>query len=385
MPKKTSHGFTLVELLVVIAIIGVLVALLLPAIQAAREAARRTQCVNNLKQMGLAAANHESAKRTFPPGRLVPDWSVNGDENVTDTSYANVTVANNVKTGFYSVHIWLLPYMEANNVFQLIDFSIPQVKKMQNPTNPHFAAYSTAQGMFICPSDPFSERIISENNYRSNFGGSSPYGGAQVVELPGGKKIFDPTVVSSEGIPAGGNGAFSMGRTGLGSRAYTDGLSKTAFFSERTKGTANDKASALPEKSDMVTGPDRRVALFPVDLAYQNCLNYVPKVDGFTFTFGGRWPASEDWSNGWPFAGYDSSQYNHVAPPNWSGFDCGMTSSIADRPNEHAVVAPRSEHPGNVVVAFGDGHTAIVSDDIDLAVWRAIGSRDGGETVDTNF
>ena len=71
---RKSSGFTLVELLVVIAIIGVLVALLLPAVQAAREAARRTQCINNIKQMGLGAVNYESAHGSFPPGRLYPDW-----------------------------------------------------------------------------------------------------------------------------------------------------------------------------------------------------------------------------------------------------------------------------------------------------------------------
>jgi prepilin-type processing-associated H-X9-DG protein len=74
-----------------------------------------------------------------------------------------------------------------------------------------------------------------------------------------------------------------------------------------------------------------------------------------------------------------------VAPPNWQGQDCGSNSYVPDTPVEHAIVAARGEHNGSVVVAFGDGHTAIVSDGVDLAVWRALGSRNGGETVDSNL
>ena len=81
---------------------------------------------------------------------------------------------------------------------------------------------------------------------------------------------------------------------------------------------------------------------------------------------------------GWPFAGYDSTQYNHVAPPNWGGQDCGV-NHISDTPKEHAIAPPRSEHNGVVVVTFGDGHTELINDDIDLLVWRAMGSRNGEE------
>lgn len=388
MNRRRPGAFTLVELLVVIAIIGVLVALLLPAIQAARESARRTQCINNIKQMALAAANYESAKGAFPPGRLKPDWVQNVTSGRPQTNYTNyngVQQSSASKTGFYAVHIWILPFMEAGNVYSLIDFNTAQVLQMTTgggvtPFNVNYQAYATAQNLFICPSDPYTESIISENNYRYNFGGSTPFGGASSHSA---QTDFD--AVSPEGFPAGGNGAFTIGEEGLGSRAYTDGLSKTAFFSERTKGTGANPATEPPGKSDIVTSPNRRGGLVAIDSQFAACGNYVPKPDGFNFTSAGRWLPGTDWSNGWPFAGYSNTQYNHVAQPNWSGQDCGFYSAIPDTPGEHAILSARSEHPGVVVVAFGDGHTATIQDGIDLPVWRALGTRNGEESIDQNF
>jgi uncharacterized protein DUF1559 len=283
------------------------------------------------------------------------------------------------KFGFFSVHVWILPYMEANNVYQLIDFSKGQSKKMTSggvPINPQYNAYATANNLFLCPSDGNTGRVITENNYRVNFGGSTPYAGGINV---GGKA--DPTALSSEGFPAGGNGAFTMGSKGLKASAFTDGLSKTAFFSERTKGSGNDAANTAPTKYDIV-GMGQGAALLPIEKAFTDCLNEPRTPDSRNLTGAGRWLEGSDWSNGWPFAGYDSTQYNHVAPPNWEGIDCGLHSGIPDTPDEHAIIAPRSEHPGVVVVAFGDGHTSIINDGIELSVWRPLGTRDGGENVE---
>jgi prepilin-type N-terminal cleavage/methylation domain-containing protein len=379
MQTRPSRGFTLVELLVVIAIIGVLVALLLPAVQAAREAARRTQCVNNLKQMALGAANYESAKGSFPPGRLDPDYERKGangwvPQATPGSSYQRPWSANE-RFGNYSVHVWLLPYMEQVNIWNLIDMTKGQSKWMV-PANPHYKAFEVAQGLFLCPSDPPSGVTVSENSYRSNFGGSTPYAGK------------DPEIdsLSPEGFTAGGNGAFTMGKKGLNAGAYTDGLSNTAFFSERTRGSGvgNDQI----EKRDFYSERMGQglVTIYGASGLFEKCRQYTPGSGGkYTFDSMGRWLPGTDWSNGWPFAGYDSSQYNHVAPPNWEGYDCGAWTHIADTPDEHAIVAPRSQHAGSVVVGFGDGHTSIVSDGVDLAVWRAIGTRDGAETVDGGF
>jgi prepilin-type N-terminal cleavage/methylation domain-containing protein/prepilin-type processing-associated H-X9-DG protein len=386
MHTRTSRGFTLVELLVVIAIIGVLVALLLPAVQAAREAARRTQCVNNVKQMALGAANYESAKGYFPPGRLNPDYETRSGTGpwtaavTPGSSYPAYTSSTTSRYKNFSVHVWLLPYMEAANIYNLIDFSKGQSKQMTNgstPINPHYQAYATAAGLFICPSDHNTGVIISENNYRANFGGSTPFAGAQ-------SGTNDSTILSADGFEAGGNGAFSYSKKGLRTSDFTDGLSNTAFFSERTKGTANTSPTPHTKYEILGMGQGNDVKSIRIDQLFTACQNVTTPSGPVLYT-AGRWAPGDNYSNGWPFAGYDCTQYNHVAPPNWQGQDCGSNSYVPDTPHEHAIIAARGEHNGSVVVAYGDGHTSIVSDGVDLTIWRALGSRNGGETVDSNL
>src|SRR5262245_52652250 len=147
---KTLHrGFTLVELLVVIAIIGVLIGLLLPAIQAAREAGRRTQCINNLRQFGLAFHNYETAHKRFPPG------------DISTGSSAGL-----------SVHARLLPYFEQANLRNLVNFNAPY--KDADPTKDfNAAARDTTVPMFLCPSDARSDispALGGPNNYHVNQG-----------------------------------------------------------------------------------------------------------------------------------------------------------------------------------------------------------------------
>ena len=377
-------GFTLVELLVVIAIIGILIALLLPAVQAAREAARRMQCGNNLKQMALAAVNYESANGFFPAGRLKPDYenTAAGMEMATSSSYPVSPGRDYLRFNNFSTHVRILPFMEQTVVYDMIDFSKGQSKKMTEngkPVNMHYEAYATASGLFICPSDPNTERIISENNYRCNFGGSTPFGGYSQ-----GDGNYDPSKKSAEGYPAGGNGAFTYSEDGLKARDFSDGLSNTVFFSERTKGSGKPVGEPPDKYSIVGLGQGNNVASIRVDNLMRSCEGYSDSGYG-GFHGAGRWPPNDDWSNGWPFAGYDSTQYNHVAPPNWGGMDCGSNSYIPDVAFEHAIIAARSEHPGIVNAAFGDGHTTTINDDIDLKVWRALGTRNGSETIPGDF
>lgn len=374
LPKifRNRDGFTLVELLVVIAIIGVMVGLLLPAVQAAREAARRMSCSNNLKQIGLALHNYESSYRTLPPARMQPDYIVGGAVQASYTTYPN-TLPAGAWTGFRSVHTFILPFMEQTAIYDLINFSAPtSVRMTMNgaPINVNFTAYANAAALFICPSDPMTGRVITENNYRANFGGSTPYGGA-----------VDTTQNNVVNATSRGNGAFTIGLSNKFSD-FVDGLSNTTVFSERNKGSGNNMASALPDRRfDVVTSPNRRQGLIPTNEIFNECLGYTPAVSTFNFNSMGRWLEGSDFSNGWPFGFYSATLYNHVAPPNWRGFDCGNWSAIIDAPGEHGIVSARSMHPGGAQVTMGDGSTRFVSESIDVNLWRALGTRAGGEVI----
>jgi prepilin-type N-terminal cleavage/methylation domain-containing protein/prepilin-type processing-associated H-X9-DG protein len=377
-PPRPRRGFTLIELLVVIAIIGVLIALLLPAVQAAREAARRAQCVNNLKQIGLGLHNYHSTHDCFPPGRLTPDLMVGGTVRTSYTNY-NAGDAGGVGTwmGTYSVHCHILNYMEQVPAYNAMNFLVANSARLyvagtnQTQVNsPNFTAFALAQRTFLCPSDPFTTGGgISENNYMYNFGGSTPFAGAV-------SNTQQMTIANG----SDGNGAFTYGKVTTVADT-TDGTSNTAFFAERTKGTGQ-AFPAPPGPSDIVTRAGRASGLPIIDGPggiFNDCLVF--RSDSFNFYAPGRFLRGSDFSDGWPYAWYIATMYNHTAPPNWRGQDCGSFSSIPDTPGEHAIISARSKHPGGANVLLGDGSVKFIKDSIALATWRAVGTRAAGEVI----
>lgn len=224
---RFRSGFTLVELLVVIAIIGILIGLLLPAVQAAREAARRIQCSNNLKQIGLAFHNYEATHRTFPPGfisRVTGTWSGGGNDPIPEAGPG------------WSFFAMILPNMELGSLHQSINFSLP-ISHQVNQT-----ARSTRVSGYQCPSDSWNElvsvwphtlaiRDLSHTSYIGCLGGGNP------ADAPRYSAMYEETPF---------NGMFHRNQP-VKHASITDGTSNTIGIGERASMfTPNGWAGVIP-------------------------------------------------------------------------------------------------------------------------------------------
>ncbi len=331
--SKKRNAFTLIELLVVIAIIAVLVALLLPAVQQAREAARRSSCKNNLKQLALALHNYADAHTVFPMGASV-------DLSVTSTG-------NN---GSWGVHGRILPFLEQGNLANLVDLTVgwdfqSAIDGLKIPT-------------YACPSDAKSDEARNP-------------GGGKVTLYPtsysfsyGTWFVFDPTT------GRGGDGMF-FPNSKLSFRDATDGSSNTLVAAEvkawtpymRNGGPATTAIpSTISEVQTIIasgvqfknTGhtewPDGRVhhSGFTVTLLPNTIVNY---------THSGTL--------------YPEMDYN-----SWQEGKNGSAGSPS-----YAIVTSRSYHTGMVNVSLLDGSVRSISENIDLSIWRALGTRSGGEVL----
>jgi prepilin-type N-terminal cleavage/methylation domain-containing protein/prepilin-type processing-associated H-X9-DG protein len=338
-----SRGFTLVELLVVIAIIGILVALLLPAVQAAREAGRRTSCINNLKQIGLATHNYHDTLKKLPYGKG-PSYPY----TLPSGGYAR-----------WSAHALLLPYMEQGNAYAAIDFNFaPETPGMagaipsfmpawQNPNRENAAICRTVIPTFMCASDIIP---TSDWNAQNNYAGNQETWLCDRGDSPAGTN--SPTEVS--------HGVFYyLSKCTFAS--IPDGLSNTAFFSEKLRGSGS---------------PDPRRDLLVIshqtsrDATYAAC----------TATNSGTpTPLTSKWGWSWVMGENCCTLYNHVATPNTHS--CAGTGFGSDMTNMAMQVSPTSAHPGGVNVMMGDGSVQFVTNGIDLTIWRGLGTRNGGEVV----
>lgn len=306
------RGFTLIELLVVIAIIAVLIALLLPAVQQAREAARRTQCRNNLKQFGLAMHNYAETHSILP-------------------------LCLNSTSKPFSVHATLLPFIDQAPLFQLIDFNTNW--NHANNTIPVAAKIPA----FVCPSEPTAPvpSTWGGTSYRANQGSEILYG------QPSG---------SNASMPAP-NGVFVSGKS-LKVADLTDGMSNTAAFSEHPMGDFNQATSSKYDTFQPGIYPNTP----------DEAMTYCRAVDTTDISKQGVSNVGAPWLQGY----HSTTQYFHVSPPN--------DRSCMYPPGRIATTAA-SYHVGGVHVGMADGAVKFVSENINLALWRGIGSRAGGEVL----
>jgi prepilin-type N-terminal cleavage/methylation domain-containing protein/prepilin-type processing-associated H-X9-DG protein len=354
MSRASGRGFTLIELLVVIAIIAVLIGLLLPAVQAAREAARRASCTNNLKQIGLAIHNYISTHGVMPPGRI------------------NSHIAG--RGNCWGAYAQLLAQIESQAVFDSFNFSLPP--DTDYTTTPS-AANSTGMRTFLtyltCPSDAAPVLVtvghadFATHNYLLSVGTTYT-----VVQNPAA-----PLTGTPDGV------LYENSRVALGD--ITDGTSSTVAISETIRSTAGaptgfDGAAVFardPLSGFVLTGNNTAGNGPPIvsDADYAaRCLTSSPL--GFQSTRGVKWH----------YGAPGHSLYNHRRPPNDRRYDCrgGLPHSDKSDPDWNHLslnITARSKHPGGVHSLFCDGHVGFVKDTVSVAVWQALGSRNGGEVV----
>ena len=324
-----KKAFTLVELLVVIAIIGMLVAILLPAVQSARESGRRVNCTNNQRQLGIAIHGYESAFGTFPSGAISKEYDAK---------------PSNPHNYFrWSALAHMLPYLENGNTYDQLKLNVPLYDGFGISTV-NRTAVSTHISEFLCPSDSGSSGTfaLGPTNYAASSGtglnGGSPYDA-------------DGMFFTNSAIPTA---------------AIKDGKSNTIAFSESILGQ-NPPPITFRENADprLVYGYARGIPLTDTACGRTAMWNFTQ-------------PRGFSWANG----EYRSALFNSYLTPNSAEFDC-ITALIAGPIDTvHAGYGwktARSWHPAGVNATFADGSSRFITNDVDVTVWRAYATINGGE------
>ncbi|MEW4565418.1 DUF1559 domain-containing protein [Bremerella sp. JC770] len=315
---RLRHAFTLVELLVVIAIIGILIALLLPAVQQAREAARRMQCQNNLKQLGLAMHNYHDTHRKFP-------------------------AISSASTGF-SAQAQILPFVEQGNLHDLIDFDQPLMlgsgpSVSLNPV--HAGIQDRALAMLLCPSD--------SGDPMYNDGTDTWAGTNYMVNVGSGNGLN----YYEAGEP---NGLFWRGND-TAFRDITDGTSHTILMAETLFG-GRDQVSTT-----VLTDPQRQMKRISGGAPGSKTAEDIDAAtaSGYTGVRASSWIRT---------TGYNIT-INGFYSPNSRSPDASHHGNV--------VASSRSNHPGGTQIVLADGSVRFVPETLDLSTWRALFSRGGGE------
>ena len=329
---QRRHAFTLVELLVVIAIVGILVGLLLPAVQAARSASRRMQCQNHLKQISLACQNYHSVYKKFPPSALV-DLSVN-------------STANN---GSWGVHGRILPFHEQASLYEKIDLSIAWDHQS--------AINNVKMEVYACPSDPGSDQVRNPGNgrpllYPTNYGFNF-----------GTWYVYNPVTNT------GGDGMF-FPNSFLRYRDCLDGTSRTLLAAE-VKAWTPYLRNGGPTETPI---PHNAAAM----------VSNAALASQFKLTGHTEWPDGRVHHTGMtttlaPTTTSIYTQGNNSYDIDFNSWQEGKNGRSGNR--TYASVTSRSHHPGMVNVTFLDGSVSSITDSIDLDLWRAMGTRANHELI----
>jgi prepilin-type N-terminal cleavage/methylation domain-containing protein/prepilin-type processing-associated H-X9-DG protein len=324
--SRRRRGFTLIELLVVIAIIGVLIALLLPAVQSAREAARRSQCVNNLKQIGLAIHNYIDVHNRFPIGR-----------GTRPPRPYDITSRYN-----YSGFSMILPYLEQGPLYAAINFDLTMTSQDGNTT-----AMATRVMSLLCPSeDQQTPPNWAGNNYRFSEGSNILYSYGE-TDIGNVNTTMPPP-----------NGPFFPERS-IRLSEVRDGTSNTILASEKLMGDYNQGLASI----------DRDIyvsATWPTTLAeaFQNC----EATDNTSTPSNGESGSGAPWLDGF----LHTSIFKVVSTPNKKS--CYMYPA-------RLIMSASSRHPGGVNVALCDGSVRFIKNTIDRTTWWALGSMNGNEAI----
>jgi prepilin-type N-terminal cleavage/methylation domain-containing protein len=322
-------GMTILELIIAMAIIAMVVALLAPAVQRVRESARRTECENNLRQIGIALNNSEGARGQYP-GLNVP----------------RPNPKPRAETALLSIPYQLLPFLDQQALFNKVDRNEDASGWNAEPPGSTFNAALLTEPVpvFMCSSDlGFAGSI----NYRA-CAGTSPF------------LHTTPTVP----LPNSARAGFASGAPRL-AQQIRDGLSHTIFFSEKSLGD-QDPDRYTPSRDLILNVPG--VFLLPDDAASACRLPLAAVTEHASF--GGAT---------WLFSCNGYTCYNHVLTPNSPTPDCTSEPTL----NGTGAYTARSRHVGGVYALFGDGSSKFVGQSIDLAVWRALSTIDSGDVAET--
>ena len=359
---RRDRGFTLIELLVVIAIIAILVGLLLPAVQSAREAARRTQCANNLEQLGLAINNYVNFYEVLPPVCVDPSWFA-----------PNTPIPQPHQN--WSQHARLLPYLEQTVLFNSINWSFGArwngdtvYSDLTAPTGgsrdsiPQMTVLVTAIASFLCPSDinPGSsttflvggvEKRVGASNYPCNIG---------LNRRLDNWYLNGPNYVASNWDKTVGN-ATSMA-------SFVDGASNTVIFSEWIKGPAVPTGLA-PNGLGEVYNLGENSNFYTTDYPFAELCNRVPITRANQ-----QWQWKGEW---WGFGA--TMIYSHTQMPNRTS--CVYHDINQDGRGSITMLSASSNHPGGVNVLFMDGSIRFIKSSVNYQTWYAIATPNKREGV----